>query len=82
MDRQARSDDRVLVKSGEMTGRSQRMPRCLGGGGGGREGVYTTEIKIHLPRWARNLITLHPFLFFNKSGPCDENLGSNILSLS
>ncbi len=47
MDRQARTHDTVLVKSREMTGRSQTLPCWLGG-----EGVKTTEIKIHWPRCA------------------------------
>jgi hypothetical protein len=33
MDRQARTSDTVLVKSREMTGRSQTLPRWLGKGG-------------------------------------------------
>jgi hypothetical protein len=43
MDRQARTGDRVLVKSREMTGMNQTLPWWLGG-----EGVKTTEIKIHI----------------------------------
>jgi hypothetical protein len=45
MDRQARTDDTVLVKTREMTGRSKTLPWWLGGGG-----VKTTENKIHWPR--------------------------------
>jgi hypothetical protein len=45
MDRQARTHDSVLVKSTEMTGRSQTLPWWLG-----RGGVKTTENKIHWPR--------------------------------
>jgi hypothetical protein len=44
--RQARTGDTVLVKSREMTGRSQKLPLGLGGAG-----VKTTENKIHWPRW-------------------------------
>jgi hypothetical protein len=35
-----------------MTGRSQtRAKHCRGDVGGGREGVKTTENKMHWPRW-------------------------------
>jgi len=47
MDRQARTGDSVLVKSREMTGRSQSLPGWLGKGE-----VKTTENKTHWPRWA------------------------------
>jgi hypothetical protein len=43
-DRQACARDTVLVKSREMTSRSQTLPWWLGGGG-----VKTTENKIHWP---------------------------------
>ncbi len=46
MDRQACTRDTVLVKSREMTGRSQTLPWWLGGGR-----VKTTETKIHWTRW-------------------------------
>jgi hypothetical protein len=42
MDMLARTGDAVLVKRREMTGRSQALPRKLGGGE-----VKTTENKIH-----------------------------------
>jgi hypothetical protein len=41
---QARTGDTVLVKSREMTGRTQILTWCLGEGG-----VKTTEYKIHWP---------------------------------
>ncbi len=44
MIRQARIGDTVLVKSREMTGRTETLPLWLGG-----EGVKTTENKIHCP---------------------------------
>ncbi len=46
MDRQARTGDTVLVKSREMTGRSQTLKWWLGGGR-----VKTTEKKIHWLCW-------------------------------
>jgi hypothetical protein len=42
MDSQARTGDTVLVKSIEMTCRSQKLPWCLAG-----EVVKATENKIH-----------------------------------
>ncbi len=48
--RQVRTGDTVLVKSREMTGRTQKLPWWLGG-----EGVKTTENKIHWPRWKKGL---------------------------
>ncbi len=50
MDRQARTGDTALVKSREMTGRSQTLPWWLGG-----EGIKTTENKIHWPRCVSGL---------------------------
>jgi hypothetical protein len=46
MDRQAHTGDTILVKSREMTGRAQALPRWLGGE---NEKVKTTEIKTHWP---------------------------------
>ncbi len=46
MDRRVCTGDTVLVKSREMTGRSQILRRWLGGGG-----VKTTENKINWPLW-------------------------------
>jgi hypothetical protein len=51
MDRQARTGDTVLVKSREMTGRTQTLPWWLGGGG-----VKTTDNKIHWPCWKEGRI--------------------------
>jgi hypothetical protein len=45
MGRQARTRDTVIVKSREMTGRSQTLPLWLGG-----DRVKTTETKTHWPR--------------------------------
>ncbi len=45
MDRKARTGDTALVRSREMTGRSQTLP-CWQGG----EGVKTTENQLHWPR--------------------------------
>ncbi len=49
MIRQARTSDTVLVRSREMADRTQTLRR----GGGGGEGVKTTENKIHWPRWLK-----------------------------
>ncbi len=47
MDRQARTGDTVLVKSRDMTGRSQTLPCKMDG-----DGVKTTDIKKFIwPRW-------------------------------
>ncbi len=49
MDRQARNGDTVLVKSRDMTGRTQTLPWRLGGeGGGGRE---DERKQMQWPRW-------------------------------
>ncbi len=47
MIKQTRTDDTVLVKSKEMAGRTQKLSMVAGG----REGVKTTENKMHWPRW-------------------------------
>ncbi len=58
VDRQARTGDIVLVKSREMTGRSQTLPWRLGGGG-----VKTIKNKI---RWSRcgNLFFCNEIIIF------------------
>jgi len=48
MIRQARTSDALLVKSREITGRTQTMPWWLG-----EEGVKTTENRIHWPHCSR-----------------------------
>jgi hypothetical protein len=55
MIRQTRTGDTVLVKSREMTGRTQALQCWLGG----KRGVKTTENKIH---WPRCYILLSVFL--------------------
>jgi hypothetical protein len=55
MDRQALSGDTVLVKSSQMTGRSQRLPWWLGGGG-----VKMTENKIRWPRCLLHSLKKNP----------------------
>jgi hypothetical protein len=57
MDRQARTGDTVLVKSREMTGRSQILLWWQGGGG-----AKTTENKILWPCW----LGLYSILRWNK----------------
>ncbi len=59
MDRQARNGDTVLIKSREMTGRTQRID-CRGGLGGG--GVKTTENKIRWTRCTKYSRPLHMLL--------------------
>jgi hypothetical protein len=56
MDRQALAGVTMLVKSREMTGRSQTLAWWLG-----EEGVKTTEIKIHWLRWPRGYSILPIF---------------------
>ncbi len=65
MDRQTRTGDTVLVKSREVTGRSQILPWWLGG-----EGVKTTEIKIQyigpVGIYHKNYITRGKVVFRSK----------------
>ena len=58
----ARTGDTALVKSKEMTGRTQTLPWWLE-----REGVKTTENKIHWPRCLPTCI-VPPFSLFHLSG--------------
>jgi hypothetical protein len=45
MDRQVRIDDTALVKSREMTGRSQTLPWWPGGGGRGKDDRKQNTLK-------------------------------------
>ncbi len=56
MDMQPRTGDTVLVKSREMTGRTETLPWRRGGG----EGVKTTENKIHRPRCVSRIGIIAP----------------------